>query len=541
MAIYCKQRDFFEEAARYYELASEVFSRDPSNATQARLQLVNALGCKATIASKKKNYAETSRLYEQQAKTFIELGKPREATYCEARKLEAQSREFDAIQDYGKASELLQKASDTIGNTNEKLKLSFHASSVMSIGKLAKKGEQYEKAIEYFQKAAEEFNKIDNSFEEAMCRGAAYECKAFLLKSDPKKDFGEIATAFLKGAEYYEKSLTSYSLVCKADGYKFMALKARTEGKREEAERLFTESKSYSYTMLCRANTPRQRDFFRSSVLWCEGMATVTNAERLLMDNIQRKQKMNEVIRLLARASSLLSRSGDNSQAKIVASFANFAMAFDAFHDGNLPLANDLIKNAGKNLPPDLFRSMTTPQVTSSWQPLAYALSIISDVDLYRRKLEAEKGYSFEARIRELLSKMYPIYETIEEISIVPEDDEIGIVFKDATPIEIDALGTRRHDDCLCLLVGEAKNLSKSVPFDEALKFLKKIQFVDRRYAKVANLMSLSKAEIKDKLFVSRTQLDSNAKSLLLKNGVCIIEADSIDGLFKKHHMYRLP
>jgi hypothetical protein len=270
-------------------------------------------------------------------------------------------------------------------------------------------------------------------------------------------------------------------------------------------------------------------------------MALACKAEITLMDNIQRKQKMNEVIQLLARASSLFSRAGDVFQAEIVAGFASFAMAIDAFSDGNLPLANDMIKTAGKGLPSGLFHSMTTPQVTSSWQPLAYAVSMINDFDSYRRKLDAEKGFSFEARIRELLSKMYPIYEKIEEISFVPEDDEIGIVFKDATPVEIDALGTRRHDNCLNLLVGEAKNLSRSIPYDEALKFIKKIQFVDRRYAKVASLMSLRKAEIKDRVFVSRTKIDPNAESLLLKNDVRIIEGDSLDELFKRHHMFRLP
>lgn len=541
LAICCKQNDFFEEAARYYELASNIFSKDPSSATQARLQLANGLGCKATIASQKKEFAETARLYEQQAKIFTELKKPTEATYCEARKLEAQSREFDAIQNHGKASELLQKASETIGSTNEKLKLSYHASSIMEIGKLARKEEQYERAIENFQKAAEEFNNVGNNIEEAMCRGEAFECKALLLKSDPKKDFGEIGANFLKGAEYYEKSSTSHSLMCKSDAYKYLALKAKEEGKREEAERLFTESKSYCYTMLCRANSPHQKELYTSSVLWLEGMATATQAERLLMDNIPRKRKMNEVIRLLGRASGLLSRSGDRFQAETVASFVSLAMAIDAFNDGKIPLANDLIKTASESLPRNLFRSMTTPEVTSSWQPVAYALSIIRDVDSYRRKLDTEKGYSFEARTRELLAKMYSNYETLEAISIIPEDDEIGIVFKDATPIEIDVLGTGRHDDILCLLVGEAKNISKNVPYDEALKFLKKIQFVEKRYAKVANLMSLKRAEIKDKVFVSRTQLEPSAKSLLLKNSVRIIEADSINELFKKHHMPLLP
>lgn len=541
LAIFCKNKDLFEEAARFYDLSSEAFSRDPLCSHQAQLQLVNGLGCKATIASKKKNFAETSRLYEQQAKIFRELGKPKEAVYCEARKLEAQSREFDAIQDYPKASELLQKASDALGSTNENLKLALHASSFMSMGKLARKNENYEGAIEYYQKAAEEFKKTGNSKEEYMCRGAACECQAFMLKSDPNRDYGEIAAAFLKGTEYYEKSQTSFSIVCKADAYKYLALKARQEGKREEAERLFTESKSYSYTMFCRADSPRRRGFFRQSVLWCEGMAVACRAETMLMGNIQRKQKMNEVIQLLARASSLFSRAGDVFQAEIVGGLVSFAMAIDAFNDGHLSQANDMVKTASKDLPSGLFHSMTTPQVTSSWQPLAYAVSMINDLDSYRRKLDAEKGFSFEARIRELLSKMYPTYEKIEEISFVPEDDEIGIVFKDATPIEIDALGTRRHDSCLNLLVGEAKNSSKCVPYDEALKFIKKIQFVDRRYAKVASLMSLRKAEIKDRVFVSRTKIDPNAESLLLKNEVRIIEADSIDELFKRHHMFRLP
>jgi len=541
LAVLCKRKRLFSEAARFYELASELFSKDPSRVATARLQLANSLNCKAIAASTQKNFADSYGLYEQAAKIFEELGKTKEALYCKARGLEAQSREFDAIQDHNKASELLSKAAEVVGQTNEKLCAFYQAASLMSKANFMEREGNYESAFKYFEEAAEKFKQLGNSLEEAMCRGGAMECKAFLLKSDVNKDYDEIAHAFLKASEHYEKAETSYALVCQADAHKFFGLDAKVKGSREKAEEHFTKAKTLYYEMLHRADSSRSREFFRSGVLWYEGMATATRAERLLLENIQKTQRMNGVINLLARGASLLSRSGDTKQAEIVSGLINFAMAIDAFHGGDIPKANSFIEEAKGVLPPTFLHSILKSEVRSGWEPLRYAMAMLHSFDIYRRKLETEKGYSFESRVRELLRKMYTQYENIEEKTFIPEEDEIGIVFGDKSPIEIDVLGTQQKDNKLLLLVGEAKDLSKPVPFDEASKFLKKVQFIEKRYNKIASLLSMDKPKIEHKVFVSKGPLSSSAKDLLIKNNVDMIEGESLDKLFKKYHLFPLP
>jgi len=541
MAISCKRKRLFAKAAKFYELASELFSRDPSRVTTARLLLANSLNCKAIVALKEKNFSESCGFFEEAEKIFEELGKPKEAVFCKAKKLEAQSREFEAIEDYEKASELLSKAAEALGETNKKLSASYQATSLVCLANSLKKVENYEPAAKYFEDAAEKFKQLGDSVHEAMCRGGAAECKAFQWKLDVNKGYDEIAQAFFKAAEHYEKARAPHALVCQADAHKYLGLDAKTRGARKEAEEYFAKAKTFLYEMLHRADSLRSKEFFGSGVLWYEGISIATRAENLLLQNIQKKQRMNGVVNLLARGASLFARSGDTKQAEIVSGLINFAIAIDAFHEGDIPRANAFVEEAKATLPPRFLHSVLKSEITSGWQPLRYALTMLQSFDSYRRKLETEKGFSFESRVRDLLRKMYPQYEKIEEKTFKPEEDEIGIVFKDKSPIEIDALGTQQKDNKLLLLVGEAKNLSKPVSFGEASKFLKKVQFVERRYEKITSLLSKDKPKIEHKVFVSRGPLISSAKDLLIKNNVNVIEGESLDKLFKKHHLFPLP
>jgi len=540
LAVFCKRKHFFSDASKFYELASQLFSKDPSRGNTSRLQLANSLHCKAMAALSEKNFSESCQFFEQAAKIYRELGKPNEATYCEGKMLEAQSIEFEAIEDYKKASELILKAADVISNTNKKLCEAYRATSIMYLGELTKKEENFEEALKYFENAAERFKQIE-SVMEANCKGKAMECKAFLLKLNIDRNYYEIAEAFFKASEYYEKTRQSYALICRGAANKYLALDAKTKGERQKANQLFTEAKSSYYQMLYRVHSPKAKQFFESSVLWCEGMATACIAEELLLENIQRKEKMNKVIDLLASAASLLSRSGDLEQAEIVSNLIHFAMAIDAFYDGNIAKANGFIEEARAALPPKFLHSLLKSEITSGWQPLRYALGWLEMLDNYRRRLETEKGYSFESRVRDLIRKMYTQYEKIEDKTFNPQEDEIGIVFKDKTPIEIDALGVRQEDKQLLLLVAEAKDVSRPVSFEEATKFLKKIQFVQRRYNKVARLQTLDEVKIEYMLFISKSLLVPSAKELLMKSNVDVIEGESIDELFKKYHLFPLP
>lgn len=541
LAIFCKHHHLLKEAADYYELASEIYARDAKSANTAQLQLANSLTCRSAAALLDNEFGDASSFLEQAAKIFRDLGKPNEVAYCESKNLEAQAREFASVEDYEKASELILKASEMIAQNNEKLAKAYQGNSFLFLATHLKKRENYEEAIKYFEQGGQKFREANDLFHESMCRGRALECRAFLLKFDVNRNYKEIAQSFMKASQEYSKIPGTWAIVCNADAHKFLALDAKIRGARREAEQLFMKAKSFYYEALHLTTTLRGKQFFKSSVLWCEGMTTAIKAERLLLENISKRRKMNEVVKLLARSASLLSRASDTKKAEMISGLTHFAIAIDAFHDGNISKANAFVKEARSTLPPKFLHSVLVSEVRSDWQPLRYALTMLDTFDNYSRKLEAEKGLSFESRVRDLFRKMYTQYETIEEKTFNPKEDEIGIVFKDKTPVEVDALGVRKEGNRLLLLVGEAKNTSKPISFDEALKFVKKTLFVERRYAKIADLQSMEKPKVIEKVFISTSRLTPSAKELLLKNKVKVFEGNSVSKLFKRFHLFPLP
>ena len=391
--------------------------------------------------------------------------------------------------------------------------------------------------------AAEEYKAIGNINSESICRGGALFCRALMLKSSPRHDYKIIAQTFNEAADEYGKvpAFLETSQICRGDFFKNSALDARLRGARQEAEKLFNQSKGFYYEVMKRTDSERKRRFLRSSVLWCEGMATASKAEELLLKNISSRRKMKDVLNLLAKSSTYLSNSGDYKMAYAVSGLSHFALAIDAFHDKDIPKANSFVTEAKSAIPSIFLHSMLDSEIHGGWEPLRYALKMLESFNKYALRLDKEKGYSFESRARDLLRKMFNQFESIEEKTFNPKDDEIGIVFDDRTPIEIDALGEKRRENKLFLLVGEAKNLSKPVSYREAIKFLKKISFVEKRYRKIADLQSMEKPKIIEKLFISTSELVPAAKEVLVKNNVKVFDGDSVNTLFKKFHLPSLP
>ncbi len=543
LAIFCKRKHFFEDASKYYELASEIMAKNPKTQKNSKLQMANSLNCRATAAVINKKFGDASSYLEQASKIFKELGKPKEATYCESKRLEYHAKEFEFIEDYQKASNLMSEAGKKIYKNDEKLGKSYQAWSIQLLGKHFRKQESNEKAAKHFEDAAEIYKEIGNNNAESICRAEASFSTALMLKYSPQHDYKTIAQKFKEAADEFEKipAFREISHICKGDYFKNLALDARLKGEREEAENLFTKSKAFYYEVMRRTQSERRRQFVRSSVLWCEGMAAASKAEEMLLQNISAKRKMEEVLNLLAQSSSYLSRAGDYKLAHAISGLSHFAMAIDAFHDGDIPKATSFVREAKSSIPKIFLHSVMDSEVHGGWEPLRYALGMLESFDKYALRLDKEKGYSFESRARDLLRKMFSQFDTIEEKTFNPKDDEIGIVFKDRTPIEIDALGEKKGDNKLLLLVGEAKNISKPVSYREAIKFLKKIRFVEKRYGKIADLQCMRKPEITEKVFISTSELIPAAKDVLVKNNVKVFEGDQIDKLFKNFHLPSLP
>ena len=543
LAIFCKRENYFEDASIYYWQASEILAKNPKTETNAKIHRANSLNCAATFAIINKNFVDASGYLEYASRLFVELGKPKESIYCGAKQLECQAREFEFIENHQKASNLLLDASNKILNSNEKLGKVYHAWSLQYLGRHLQKNEDYENAIKSFEAAAEGYQEVGREQSASLCRGFASFCAALMLKNSPQHDYTLIAQKFKAAAINFGKiaGFKEYGHICRGDCLKNLALAARFEGNRKEAEDLFLQAKSFFYDVMRQTKSERKRRFVRSSVFWCEGMAYASKAEEMLLHNISHKLRMEHVIKLLATSAGHLSSSGDYKLAKTISGLSYFAMAIDAFHEGNIPKATSLVKEAKSYIPQIFLHSVLNSEVHFGWQPLRYALGMLKSFDKYALRLDTEKGYSFESRARELLRKMFNQFDSIEEKTYNPKDDEIGIVFNDRTPIEIDALGEGKGENNLLLLVGETKNISKPVSYDEAVKFLKKIDFVEKRYGKIADLQSMPKPEITETVFMSTGQLSVAAKTVLVKNNVKIFVGDSIDKLFKKFHLPPLP
>ena len=152
-----------------------------------------------------------------------------------------------------------------------------------------------------------------------------------------------------------------------------------------------------------------------------------------------------------------------------------------------------------------------------------------------------QKKDSFESRMRELIRKMYHDFSNTDSMVFKPEKHEIGMVFMDNTPIEIDAFGTYIREGTMHLLVGEIKNINKLVDTSEMNKFLKKIDFIYQRYSTIARLSSLNKAVITNKILISSSGFDPSIISFSEKNSIEIFNKEAVKELLKKYGQFTIP
>jgi len=541
LAIYCKQNQDLLSAADFYEKASDILQKSPMHTKSAKLQLANSFECKGKIASINYNFLEGSNFYKKASAIFRTLKMNKEAMFCEYRTCECSARENAVNEEFITASEIMKHAALLIKPWLEKFYFSAMAYSNIYKAKFAERRDEKKSSAEAYFLAAEFFSKAGfvNSSETMRARGRRSE--AFALMQD-KKPYDEIANKFLEAASLHATAGDIIiARICEADASKNFGLFEKTKGNLQKAMQHFNDGKEIYRELIYLAENPMVKSQYRQASTWFEAIRCETLAHEQLLHAIPKKESLSDVAKLLAHAGDLFTQVGDFKHAEIDSSSIIIAMAIDAFHKGKVEKANSLMDEAKTRLPSDFVHSFLVAEVKPGWEPLRYALGALNEFTKYAQKIETEKGFSFESRMRDLLRKMFGDYKEIESRVFKPKKDEIGIVFTDDAPIEIDALGTRKRENRIQLLVCEIKNTSKPIPKSEIIKLLKKIEFLQKRYRKIAELETLKKPIVEHKIFISKSGFNSAAKSLCDKQQIVTMEKNEINNMLKKYSFYKIP
>jgi tetratricopeptide (TPR) repeat protein len=541
LAIFCKNNKTLKDAAQNYEKAAEIMSKYPRHKKNAILQSANALGCKARYTADEHNYVEASNYYLQASQSFKELGMDKESAFCKLHALQSQAKNQAAAGEFVAASELAKQAASVIEPFDKKHYFDCIAESCLYIRELARKNDDFEGWTKSCRLAADNFMKAGNvrAYYRYLAASIQSEAKSLVTSRTP---YSDIAQKYKLASDTYTESLDlEASMVCQADSCKYSGLDAKGQGNLQEAITCFNEARLIYQELAYSSQDPIAVKTYKNGELWHEAMLVETTAQQQLLGAIPKQEELGDVAKMLTHASDLFSKVGDVKHAEIDSTFVMVTMAIDAFHKGDQTNAAALLQEAKLRLPPDFVYSVFEDEVKLGWQPLRYTLAMMANFNKYARKIETEKGFSFESRVRELLRKLFPDCHNIEPKIFNPTDDEVGIVFKDKTPIEIDGFGMRTRDNRYHILVAEIKNTTKEVGKDEMVKFLKKINFVEKRYSQIAGLESMDKPIIEHKLFLSSSGFDPNARSIAEKNNIKILQKDEIAALMRDNGINPVP
>ena len=177
--------------------------------------------------------------------------------------------------------------------------------------------------------------------------------------------------------------------------------------------------------------------------------------------------------------------------------------------------------------------------------------------------MELDKGPSFEARIRDIVSRFdnrnifdkegkifgepnknpqtLHKYISVERKNFMPEEDEIGIVFSDNTPIEMEVVAERLQSNRCYLLMAECKFRPNAfVGKNDIILLSKKRNFLQKRYEKMANLQGLNKPIIEECWFISIGGFMDEAIKEAKRNDIKIIDKNGINLIFKEFKEFQI-
>lgn len=532
----------------------------------------NLTWCKANISSSQaiKNYSEGNyndaiKNYEIAIKLFEELGDKKTVEVCKAyllankaRSIKSEGNYFEAHRLHFEAATLFKK----LGLFDESLFCETDAWVSLAISE--KKIADYKKAKDHFLVAAKIYEAVGREKEAYWCYGNIKFCDYLLAKYEGGYVNVEILLKNLyEAAENLEKSEDKVTTsMVRGDIYRFEGLGLKIQGKIADAIEKFSQAEQCYSKIIELVSSPEAIDFHRLTATYAKALKLNTLADLQLILSIN----PTEAVKNYAEACSLYKLTGDYKSATYCKHFQIVCEALSKVLEGQFGEAVKLWKEVAPYISPRIPeippRDLTLASVASLIGTLSKSISNRAEESI-KEITELDKGPAFESRVRDLirafddrefLDKKGEVFGVGEEVSVTlhkyatverkifkPQDDEVGIVFDDKTPIEIDIVAERMQRNRPYILIGECKKRpDKAATLEDLQLLLKKADFVQIRYEKIASLQDRYKPEIKEMWYVSIGGFTEEMKTTARKRGVKTINKNGLNILLKEFRQFRV-
>jgi len=527
----------------------------------------NETWCRANIQSNqaltklfKKNYEGAIKDYGAAANIFDELSDQKSKALCEANILICKANIVKRDNRFFKASQLEFKASNLLRDAGIfDYSLKTEAQAWIDLALFDKRNAEYEKALHYFQIASKICEAAGDEQKLYWCVGNLKECSYFLAKSSA--DIEGILQNLPEAISAFEKAKDESAVaILKGNLSKYEGLLLKRKGMLGEALNKFIQS-SESYSKAAELLSGiSSAELQQQSVLYSEALKLNTQADIDFLINLN----LIEAAKNYVEASNLFRRTGDERSVKNCGNLHILCTALNKALKGRFEEAKSLWSKASPDflsrIPKNPPKDLTSRQATRLISTLTKLIIKQAEVNI-KEIIELDKGPALESRVRELIrqfdgrkfldkdgnvfniSKEFTLtlhkYDTIEEKNIKPQDDEIGIVFENRTPINIDILATRVYRNRSYLLICECKQRPRRETTEANIQLLlKKAKFIQTRYNKIAVLAGRYKPEIEEIWFVSIGGFTANALAFAKKSNVKTINELGLNILLKEFSLF---
>jgi len=537
-----KQFDLYEEKMREAESIWRYLGND-KNANWCRANIESHL---ATQYFKHKNYAEAMIHYNKASEIFSNIGLENQAKFNKACFLLAEACTFKNT-DPKKATSLADEASKIFqegGFQKESLRAKadsffYHALANFREGK-------FQEAKTDFLKAAEVSEKLGLEKDNFYYRAYAFQCDYRIAKLN--RDVEAAIEALQEASSlFYRAGAKEAYFATMGDLLRLKGLKKKSEGNYEEAIKYFQEAQD-NYRKAVEVSK-HHKSKHELSAEYMEALVLSTKADYAFVFS----QHLEEACRLYLESSEKYKKLGDESSASFC---TNVGLLLKAYMNKEWERVARICENLHQYYEE---KGSTTPlSIVHNIVKMVSMMIARRQEEIMREIYEEDRGYMFEAYVRELISKfdgrripgqliglksdeiILHRYEEVKRGYFEPEDDEVGIVFNDKSIIEIDVLAERIERERRYILVGECKCTRKPITTSDLELLERKAKFLELRYNKIARLENKPRPIIEEKWFITTSHFEDKCFEYAKQHNIKLIDLEKLNNLLKEFGMKRL-
>ena len=504
------------------------------------------------VARSRDQKHEEAYFYFERSKGFYrcmhaEIGIAKQVNVCEANMFAEKAYTERTNHNYAVSANLFFDACKLFTDISQvsRLKHEFQAYICLGLGEM--RNENYGKAKNYFKIAEAIASDLKDDQLANWAKAHMCECGYYYAKDEG--DLVGIINALKKIVGYYEKTNDHTGLlVSKADLAKYRGLWLKVKKKFVDAIQCFHDA--ISLHQQASDYDPKNQYRHQFSAFYDSALVKGTEADIDLLIN----NDYNSASIKYEEASKKFAKCADEKSASVYLNLSKLCKY----------LTNDSFKEATSILEKLSVDFKLPVRPTSIREFLSCTNSMIAEhtLEMVKTTIELDRGHSFEARVRELIlsfdnrevdgreiqvrpnsieSLKLSRYEKVERKIFKPRTDEIGIVFEDDTPIEIDILAERTEGNRRFLLLAECKHSPNKVfGTRELALFTKKADLAEVRYKKLADLSEEYQPIIEQKWFITTGNFDDNAIKFARSNNIILIGTTTLNRLLKRFEFPRI-